>query len=99
VFVVVPQSPPAILDYGFRRRRRLLVEDLKNQDGIRVKTIEDSPDMVAIPNAKLVATRTDDRHRPRARKTKLFALLKSSQEKSGFDSSIGREGRSLDFAL
>ena len=99
VFVVMSQSPPAILDYDLRRSRCLLVEDLKNQNGIPVKAVDDSPGVVAIPNAKLVARRTDDWHGPGMRKIKPLALLKSPQEVSGFDSSIGREGRSLDFAL
>ena len=54
-FVVMPESPSAVVKNGPGRGGRFLVEDLHNQNGVRVDPVQDSPCMVAIPNPKLVA--------------------------------------------
>jgi hypothetical protein len=95
----MPYSALATFNYGFRRRGRLLVENLEDQDGVRIDPVEDSPRVVSVANPKLVAMGADRGHGARLREPDSVALLKSPQEISGFDSRIGREWRSLDFAL
>jgi len=98
VFVVMPHPTSAVLNHGVGRCRGLFVEDLQNQDDIGIDPIDDSPGVVAIPNPELVATGADGWHGPRLRKRELLALLNSSQEISGFNSSTRGERRSLDLA-
>ncbi len=99
VFVVVLQSPSAVVNNEPGRGGCLLVEDLENQYGVALDPVDDSPGVVAIPNPKFVATGPDRSHRARLRKTQSLALLKSPQEISGFDSRRGGKRRSLDLAL
>jgi hypothetical protein len=81
VFAVVPQSPSAIFNDRLGRRGCFLVEDLENQNGVAVDSVDNSPCVITIPNPKLVATGSDRCHGARVRKTKSLALLKSPQER------------------
>jgi len=99
VLVVEPQSTPAIVNHRLWRRGRFLVEDLQNQNGVGINPIDNSPDVVAIPNPKLVAAGSDRWHRARVRKPRSLTVLKSSEQVASLDSRTGGERRGLDFAL
>ena len=93
VFVVMPQSAPAIANHRLGRRGCLLVENLQNQNGVLIYPVGDSPDVVAIPNPKLMETGSDRWHGARVRKTKSLALLKSSEQITSLDARTGGERR------
>ena len=99
VFVVVPHAALTAFNNGSGRRGGFLVEDLEDQDEVRIDSVNDTPRVISIPDPKLVATRADRGHGTRVREADPVTSLKSPQEISGFDSRIGRERRSLDFTF
>src|ERR1700687_1925200 len=55
VFVVVPQSAPAIVNHRLGCRGCLLVENLQNQNGVVIDPVDDSSEVVSIPDPKRMA--------------------------------------------
>jgi hypothetical protein len=58
-----------------------------------IDPVDDSPEVVPIPDPKLMAARSDRWHGARVRKTKSLVLLELSEQVASFDSRTGGERR------
>src|SRR5712691_11345733 len=64
IIVFLPSPPTGVQDRG-RGLSRLLGEDLRNHDRIRIDAIDDAPRNPLVCHPQLVASRTNGWHRPR----------------------------------
>lgn len=61
----MPETPLAIVNYTFGRLLGHLLEDINNDDRVRVYLVNDAPRLIPVNDAQLVAPSTDIRHRAR----------------------------------
>ena len=73
-------------------------DPLLTLDGIRIESVDDSPDPILISDTDLVATRPDAGHGPRVRHPERFPLLESAQQEPCLHACLFRERRCLDLA-
>jgi len=81
------------LKYLLRRGCRFLVEDLQEDNRIRINAIDNSPRDLLVANAQFVASRANRWHGPGLWQTQFDSLLKLAKQKTSLDSGfLGKWG-------
>src|ERR1043166_6816923 len=62
--VVLPETPPAIIDYAFGRLPGHLLENVGYDDCVPVNPVNDAPRLIPVHDAQFVTSSADVRHRP-----------------------------------
>src|SRR4051812_18292840 len=73
--VILGKAAPASLEHRPWSRRRLLLEDLQDHDGVWVDSVEDPPGHVSVTNAQFVAAWADRGHGAGLRHREKLTLL------------------------
>ena len=89
--IVEFQATFACVDYALWRLRGLLGEHLEDDDCVGVDPKDETPDLVLIRDAQLVAPTPDGRHGPGMRHAEPIATLETPQEKAHFQSRFARQ--------
>jgi hypothetical protein len=93
--VVQTKPAPAILNHARRRLLRPFLKDIRNNDRIVIKPIDNPPRLAGVHDSQLVAPSPDRPHRPRVRHSQPFAPLQPPQQHAGLNPRFCGERRCL----
>ncbi len=97
--VILPKTPLAGCNHILGRGARLLGKHRPNHDRISVRPVDNSPIRRTVPDAQLMASLSDSRHRPRMGHSQRLATLQSSKQHPGLDPCGHAEWRGLDLPI
>ena len=92
------QPPLTVTDDRVGRRGGLPAEHFQNHHHVNCQVVHDPPCVATIPDAQVVTSGSNGRHRPRNRQTQRVPSLQASQQESGIDAGFSAKRRCLDFS-